>query len=106
MKTTLVKDCSYNGISCVVSRKYINIPCEILGVMVPPDPGMVYIQLESGKKKQVPVFLLKNCPDIDFEQLLTQDQIDLRRIHGFLYGNGSFPTKLKPLEECPLCLTS
>jgi hypothetical protein len=104
MKTTLIKSFKYNGM--FIKNKELpeseQREVEILGVMCPPDPGFVTI-LDQGKQKQVPTFVLKECPRINFGKLLTAEQKSIRDKLGILPGNGvGGKPVLLPLADCPI----
>jgi len=102
MKTKLLKSFTYNGI--FISSQLLATPreVEVLGVMVPPDPGFITI-LDEGKQVQVPTLVLENAPKIDWNMLITKEQERIRDNGlGFLVSNGGFKQSLLPLSECPI----
>ena len=105
MKTNLCKTYDYDGI---FTKNVKDIPISerksvrILGVLKPVDPGMVLID-DGEKEIEVASFALEICPKIDYGQLLTDEQKDLRKKIGILIGCGITGNRtLVPLNECPL----
>ena len=102
MKTFLIRSFTYNGIGVSMKQLKEKLPVTILGVTKPVDPGFVTID-NNGVTQQVPTWVLEECPDIDFEALLTPTQIEQRKKFSFLFGRGSDePEVFVPLAECPI----
>lgn len=105
MKSKVVRRARYNGVgleglSDIPSENQYEI--EIVGVKMPCDPGVVTAKVK-GVEKQVHTLLLANCPDIDWENLLSIQQKEIRERTGVLVGTGtSGPRCLRPLSDCPL----
>jgi len=107
MKTKLTKTFEYNG----MFFKTTPIPeaeqreVTILGVPLPVDPGFVLID-DGDKRRSVPTLVIEPSPYIDFEALLTKQQIKERKRCGFLFGYGASAKKPKrdfvPLKKCSL----
>lgn len=101
MKTTRIKNFEYDGMF-FTSEKCDPVPVEILGVMLPSDPGVVRIK-EGDKTYGCPTFALESCPNIDWAKLLTPEQIASREACGMLFGNGTNKKRqLMPLADVPL----
>lgn len=102
IETLLTGSFKYNGLGITSKRLKEPVTCRLLGVMMPCDPGMVTIEVR-GKQREVPTFLVENCPKIDFGRLLSKEQIKARAALGVLVGSG-IPGKrtLMDIHLCPL----
>ncbi len=107
MKTKLTHTFDYNGM--FLDTKPIpeaeQREVTILGVPLPADPGFILIQ-DGDKRRSVPTLVIDPRPNIDFEALLTKQQLKERKQYGGLLSCGLNTKKPKrdfiPIEECPL----
>jgi hypothetical protein len=107
MKTKLIKTTEYDGLGFRTTPipEAEQYEVEIMGVMMPCDPGIVRVKNDNfGKVLDVPTFALAEYPNIDFEALLSDKQLESRKECGILFGNGVSDEKryFKPLSELPL----
>jgi hypothetical protein len=102
MESAIIKTFHYNGLSFENVRKCKPRKCVILGVLSPPDPGLLTVRV-GEEEKQVPEFALQTIPRINWNKMLTAKQKKVRRECGFLFGNGVSKEEMKliPITECP-----
>lgn len=103
MKTKITHSFYHNKLYTRLIKKIKPREVTIMGVLVPVDPGVVTI-LDNGKERQVPTCVLEDCPNINFEALMTEEQKETSGTDDFLWGsayNVSDRT-LVPLKECPM----
>jgi hypothetical protein len=103
VKSKLICEFSYDGLGFQTKRLRKHREVEILGIMLPCDPGVVTIK-DGDEQRQVPTFALKPCPNFDFEALLSTSQKKGREQIGLLFYSGLDRRKprLLPLVKCPI----
>lgn len=102
MKANVTKKFEYNGMFIKSEPIESPIPVEILGVLSPVDPGMLYVKEESGLCREVPTIVLDNFPNVDFGNMLTDEQINERKLCGILFAPAKNGRKLIPLNSCKI----
>ena len=97
--TVIIATYFYNGLFLALTPIAKPIPCTVIGVRVPCDPGFVVVEAD-GVKMDVPTICLRPSPKINFERLLTIKQKAKREKHGALIaGLNDQPGELiKPIE--------
>ena len=87
MVIELTSDFSYNGLA--VTTIPLSQPREVewLGITFPVDPGMVRIK-DGLAEKEAPTCVLDGLPVINWDSLMTTEQIQERDNFGALLGPG------------------
>lgn len=98
MKVNMIEEFTYNGLF-VTTKKIKPRPVEILGVFMPADPGMVVIK-DRDIIREVPTCVLDAHPGVDWNVLLSKDQIDERDKLSVLWMP-SGERNLLPLVDVP-----